>query len=86
MQPELVKDDHVILDPELAPIPGGYTLAHLADQKSCILRKYREVSDDNDPTLIGQLLPINADWRPINLHKNARIALIATVIQFRRDL
>ena len=65
MSPEFQPDDVVIIDPEVAPLPGDYVVAKLDGDSRATFKKYRNRGTAANGTPIFELVPLNVDYATI---------------------
>ncbi len=85
MDPELRRNDILIIDPDGATTPGCFVVANLEDNFEIVVRRYKQLSasrNNND----YELLALNAVWANIRVDKTNKSKMIGTVIAFFRHL
>lgn len=82
MEPEFVDGDLVIIDPQLAPLPGDYVVA-MDSANNVIFKKYRAKGLNPNQEPIFELLPTNPDF-PINSSENETLTIIGVMVEHRR--
>ena len=77
LAPQCLRDDVLIIDPDVAPQPGDLALA-LCDQGDYVVRKYRARSHES-----FELAPLNDDF-PLLRSSEQRLVLCGTLMEWRR--
>lgn len=77
LAPQCLRDDLLIIDPDVAPQPGDLALA-LCDEDDCVVRKYRARSQES-----FELAPLNDDF-PLLSSSEQRLVLCGTLMEWRR--
>ena len=82
MEPELRRGDILLIDSKKMPIPGNYVIAKMKHQSEVVIRRYKELSsDDNNKDF--ELLALNHHWANI---QGDRCTVIGTVFCLQRIL
>jgi len=80
MEPEILQEDILVVDPDATPAPSKYVLAKINDQ--FIIRKFRKPSNNQI-----ELASINQDWPNHTFQtEDASVQIIGTVVELRRAL
>lgn len=74
MSPVFLPGDHVIIDPDISPLPGDFVLAKTP--KGRVFRKYRLLNEED-----FSLVPLNEDYPTIG---NASAVIDGVMIEHRR--
>ncbi|MDU3815762.1 LexA family protein [Mixta hanseatica] len=81
MKPEFREGDAVVIDPEVAPLPGDFVVAKNGEEEA-LFKKYRPrgVIDGQD---VFELVPLNEDY-PTMRSDQVPIRIIGTMVEHRR--
>lgn len=82
MLPEFKPGDRVIIDPEVAPLPGDFVVAKNGDNEATF-KKYRPRGTDGTDRLIFELVPLNEDFPSIRSDVT-NVVIIGTMIEHRK--
>ena len=80
MMPAIVRDDVVIIDPQVSPQPGDSVLA--LQQQIALIRTWRQRSSEGGVTQF-ELAPININFPELHSSRE-NLKLIGTVVELRR--
>ena len=83
MDPELKRNDILIVDPDHELSPGGFVVAKLKDNNEVIVRRYRQLSVVNSEC---ELLPVNMAWAGVHIDNRDGSKIIGSVINLIRSL
>lgn len=83
------RGDRIVIDPSIDPEPGDLVVATVASQKAAIFRKFRDRGRDAHGIRIGELVPLNPDYAPINGTLSSglwqgEIKIIGVMVEHRR--
>lgn len=83
MSPKFLRDDIVIVDFERKPKPGDIVLAHIANTKENVIRKYKESDQQSAKNKSFELIALNSDWGIIRVTNAGDATILGTVIEHR---
>ncbi len=83
MDPELKRNDILLIDPDQELSPGGFVVAKLKDNSEVIVRRYRQLSVVNSEC---ELLPVNIAWAGVHIDNQDGSKIIGSVINLIRSL
>lgn len=78
MEPELIINDIIIIDPDAKPRPNGLVLAKFNDEDQVIIRRYKQLSTSNTLPAF-ELLPNNLNWAKVSVNENNQILILGNV-------
>lgn len=84
MAPEFREGDTIIVDPEVAPLPGDFVVAKLDRETEATFRKFRERGADADGATMIELVPLNPDWPTLAINAETTGRIIGTQVEHRR--
>lgn len=85
MAPEFHPGDRVIVDPDLAPLPGDYVVAKLHDEHEATFKKFRpRPGAGKDKTGTIELVPLNPDWPVLTIGRDRPGKIVATMVEHHR--
>lgn len=76
--------DVVVIDPEIAPVPGDFVVAKLDREERATFKKYREKGLGSDGNLEFDLVPLNLDYPVISVNSNFPARVIGVMVEHRR--
>lgn len=82
MTPEFNEGDLIIVDPDVAPLPGDFVVAKNGGEE-CTFKKYRPRGHKEDGSEIFELVPLNEDY-PTLRSETCTIRIIGTMIEHRK--
>lgn len=82
MTPEFNEGDLIIVDPDVAPLPGDFVVAKNGGEE-CTFKKYRPRGHKEDGSEIFELVPLNEDY-PTLRSETCPIRIIGTMIEHRK--
>ena len=83
MVPELNPHDILIVDPEKQPQPGQFVVAHVAENKEVIIRRYKQISASQSEQQF-ELLAANKHWADVK--DGSQCSLVGTIYGLIRIL
>lgn len=84
MMPEFQAGDIIIVDPEVAPMPGDYVVAKLDNEQTATFKKYRSRGTDATGFECFELVPLNDDYATVTVSASNPGRVIGTMIEHRR--
>lgn len=84
MLPDYEPGDLVIIDPDVAPIPGDDVVAKFDNEEKATLKRYRPRGQDENGYPIIELRPLNDDWPPQIIDAKRPGRIIGPVIEQRK--
>ena len=85
MEPELKRQDVLIIDPDQTPTPGDLVVAQVDGNDSVIIRRYKQLSALKDHHEY-ELLATNNAWASIRIESAHQGKIIGAVIHLMRRL
>lgn len=82
MLPEFKPGDRVIIDPEVAPIPGDFVAAKNGKEEATF-KKYRPRGADESGNAIFELVPLNEDFESMRSDQGG-IKIVGTMVEHRK--
>lgn len=76
--------DVVVIDPEVAPLPGDFVVAKLEREDRATFKKYREKGLGSDGHMEFDLVPLNSDYPVISVNSNFPASVIGVMVEHRR--
>jgi SOS-response transcriptional repressor LexA len=83
MEPEFHAGDRVIVDPDVAPLPGDYVVAKLEDEQDATFKKYRPKGGKGKAAIV-ELVPLNPDWPVLTIEPKHPGRIVATMVEHHR--
>lgn len=83
MEPEFHAGDRVIVDPDVAPLPGDYVVAKLEDEQEATFKKFRPRGGRGKSAMI-ELVPLNPDWPVLTIERTRPGRIVATMVEHHR--
>lgn len=84
MAPEFKNGDVVVIDPDVAPIPGDCVVAKLDREEEATFKKFRPRGKDKKGNEIIELAPINTDYPVLIIDSSSPGSIVGTMIEHRR--
>lgn len=82
--PEYREGDIVIIDPEIAPLPGDMIVAKLDGQDTATFKKYRPRGADANGQPVIELVPLNDDYPTLIIDAAHPGRIVGTMVEHRR--
>ena len=83
MEPELLINDILIVDPAIPPKPGNFVVAKIKESDEVIVRRYKQLSA-SIITPKFELLAVNPHWASIQNNEETKCRLLGTVVSLNR--
>lgn len=84
MEPEFRDGDKIIVDPDVAPLPGDYVVAKLERDDDATFKKYRPRGADAGGHPVIDLVPLNEDWPVLRIDAANPGRIVGTMVEHRR--
>lgn len=75
--------DRIIIDPQVEATPGDFVVAKIIETNEVTFKKFRPRGVDKDGQPIFELKPLNDDWPPIIVTKEAPAEIIGAMVEHR---
>ena len=85
MEPELRRNDVLIVNPDVAPKPGNLVVVKSDDNPEIIIRRYKQVSISKSIQQF-ELLAVNKNWPDIKSHELTGCKILGTIFYLNRQM
>lgn len=84
MEPLFREGDRIIVDPDIAPRPGDFVVAKLADETEATFKEYEEVERAKGQIVAINLRPLNSRYPVLRLDRKNPGRIVGVMIEHRR--